>query len=61
MNRYKVQLDSADYYVMAEDAHDAAQQGADLATKFDTFLHDVTLDNPEEVTDDLDGDSLLWL
>ena len=46
---------------MADSDHDAAQQGAELATKFNTHLHDVSLDNPAENTDDLDGDSLLWL
>ena len=61
MKRYKVQLTDSFYHVVAEDDHDAAQQGAALATKFNTYLHDVSLDEPEENTDDLDGESLLWL
>ena len=61
MSRYKVQLSDTYYHIVAEDDHDAAQQGAELANKFGSFLHDVSLDDPEENTDGLDGDALLWL
>ena len=61
MKRYKVQLTDSFYHIVADSDHDAAQQGADLATKFNSHLHDVSLDEPSENTDDLDGESLLWL
>ena len=60
-HRYKVQLTESYYHIVADDDHDAAQQGAELAAKFNQYLHDVSLDDPETDTDDLDGDSLLWL
>ena len=61
MKRYKVQLTDQSFFVLAKDDHDASQQGANLADKYDSHLHDVSLDNPEEDTDDLEGESLLWL
>ena len=61
MKRYKVQLTDSFYHIVADSDHDAAQQGAELATKFNSHLHDVSLDEPSENTDDLDGESLLWL
>ena len=61
MKRYKVQLTDSFYHIVADNDHDAAQQGAELATKFNSFLHDVSRDDPNMDTDDLDGDSLLWL
>ena len=61
MKRYKVQLTDSFYHIVADNDHDAAQQGAELATKFNSHLHDVSRDDPNMDTDDLDGDSLLWL
>ena len=61
MSRYKVQLTDSFYHIVAKDDHDAAQQGAELAAKFNSHLHDVSLDDPDTDTDGLDGDALLWL
>ena len=59
--RYRIETETQYCYTLAYDDEDAANQASQIAEQQGERLVDVILDNPKEDTDDLDGDSLLWL